>query len=246
MSASRSPLTLGKVFRGAGSAYHAHPRAVVGLAVLVFGTSAAFDTLANRALRDLAGHNLGDVGLTLLVALLTGPLSFSTAGLVLYAGMLDGVVGHHLHGHERLHVWSALRTLPWGRLLAADVILIAATTVGAALFVVPGLIIFTLFCLVGPLVNIEDIGVAAAFRRSAALVRPRPWPTLLVATIPTYVEITLLHGIQFETAERPYLVAFAIGAVIGATVGAIVGLLEVTLTYELLHVERAGADDEAR
>lgn len=211
--------------------------------MLVFGTSAVFDTLANRAIRDLAGGSLSDAALTLLVALLTGPLSFSTAGLVLYAAMLDGVVGHHLHGHEHVSVWNVLRTLPWTRLLVADVILVVATTVGAALFVVPGLIVFTLFCLVGPLINIEQIGVAAAFRHSAALVRRSPWPTLLLATIPTYVEITLLHGIQFETAEQPYLVAFAAGAVIGATVGAVVGLFEVTLAYELL---RAESDDEAR
>jgi hypothetical protein len=233
--------TLGTVVRGAASTYRAHPRPVVGLAVLVFGVSAMLDTLASRALSGLTGDRLSDVGLTATVSLLTGPLSFSTAGLVLYAGMLDRVVGHHLHGHERVTVRAALRTLPWARLLAADVILVAATTIGAALFVVPGLIVFTLFCLVGPLVNIEEIGVAAAFRRSAALVRRAPWPTVLLATIPTYVEITLVHGFQFATAEQPYLTAFTVSAVIGATVGATVGLFEVTLSYELLRAERAGS-----
>ena len=115
----------------------------------------------------------------------------------------------------------------------------SATTLGAALFVVPGLIVFTLFCLVGPLINIEDIGVRAAFRRSAELVRRTVWPTFLLATIPTYVEITLVHGFQFASAEQPYLVAFVVSALIGATVGAAVGLLEVTLCYELLSAERA-------
>ena len=115
----------------------------------------------------------------------------------------------------------------------------AATTLGAALLVLPGLIVFTLFCLVGPLVNIEDIGVLDAFRRSAALVRRSPWPTFLLATIPTYVEITLVHGFQFTTADQPYLAAFAVSALIGATVGATVGLFEVTLCYELLDAERA-------
>jgi hypothetical protein len=211
----------------------------MGLAVLVFGISAMLDTLASRALAGVVGARLSDVGLTVVVALLTGPLSFSTAGLVLYAGMLDRIVGHHLHGHERPTVRGALRTLPWGRLLAADVILVAATTIGAALFIVPGLIVFTLFCLVGPLVNIEDIGVVMAFRRSAGLVRRTPWPTFLLATIPTYVEITLIHGFQFSAAEQPYLTAFVVSAVIGATVGAVVGLFEVTLCYELLRAEAA-------
>lgn len=211
----------------------------MGLAVLVFGISAMLDTLASHALAGVVGDRLSDVGLTVAVALLTGPLSFTTAGLVLYAGMLDRIVGHHLHGHERPTVRGALRTLPWGRLLAADVALVAATTIGAALFILPGLIVFTLFCLVGPLVNIEDIGVVMAFRRSAALVRRTPWPTFLLATIPTYVEITLVHGFQFSAADKPYLTAFVVSAVIGATVGAAVGLFEVTLCYELLRAEPA-------
>ena len=216
----------------------------MGLAVIVFGVSAMLDTLASRALSGLTGDRLSDVGLTVVVGLLTGPLSFSTAGLVLYAGILDRVVGHHLHGHERITVRGALRTLPWGRLLAADAILVVATSIGAALFVVPGLIVFTSFCLVGPLINIEGIGVAAAFRRSAALVRRAPWPTVLLATIPTYVEITLVHGFQFATADQPYLTAFIVSAVIGATVGATVGLFEVTLSYELLRAERADSEGD--
>ena len=237
-SGSPAP-SLGTVLRGAGSTYRAHPQVVMGLAAVVFGVSAALDLLATRALQGLSGDHFSAIGLTLVVGLLSGPLSFSTAGLVFYAAMLDRIVGHHLHGHEPVGVREAMRTLPWARLLVADLILVAATTIGAALLVVPGLIVFTLFCLVGPLINIEGISVAAAFRHSAALVRRAPWPTALLATIPTYVEITLLHGFQFATAEQPFLAAFVISAGIGATVGAIVGLFEVTLAYELLDVERA-------
>ena len=244
-SGSSAP-TLRAVLRGAVSTYRAYPRVVLGLAAVVFGLSAALDVLASRALDDLSGDRLSDVGLTLVVGLLSGPLSFSTAGLVLYAAMLDRIVGHHLHGHEPVRVREALRTLPWARLLVADLILVAATTIGTALLVVPGLIVFTLFCLVGPLINIEGVGVTAAFRRSAALVRRAPWPTALLATIPTYFEITLLHGFHFATAEQPYLAAFAVSALIGATVGAIVGLFEVTLAYELLGAERAESDDLRR
>lgn len=204
----------------------------------MFGTAAALDTLAVHTLQGAFGDRLTGFWLTLLISLLSGPLSVSTAGIVLYAGMLDRVVGHHLHGHEHVTVRDALRTLPWGRLLAADAILVAATAIGTALLVVPGLIVFTLFCLVGPLVNIEGIGVRAAFRRSAALVRRAPWPTVFVVTIPTYVEVTLMHSLEFAEADHSYLLAFAVSAVIGGTVGAAVGLFEVTLTYELLRAER--------
>ncbi len=66
-------------------------------------------------------------------------------------------------------IWTVL---PLGRLVAADVVLAIATLVGLALFVVPGVIVFTLWSLVGPVITIEDRPVGSAFRRSWQLVRP--------------------------------------------------------------------------
>ena len=73
-----------------------------------------------------------------------------------------------------------------------------------------------------------------------------PWPTFLLVTTATYVEITLVHGFQFAAADQPYLTAFVVSAVIGATVGATVGLFEVTLCYELLGAERPAPSERPR
>ena len=146
---------------------------------------------------------------SLLVALLTGPLSVSMAGIVLYAGMLDRVVGHHLYGHRAARPCAARCGRSRGSACSRPTRSSSPRPrSGPPCFVVPGLIVFTLFCLVGPLVNIEGIGVRAAFRRSASLVRTAPWPTVFLVTVPTYVEITLLHGVQFAEAGHPYLLAF--------------------------------------
>ena len=219
---------------------------MIGLAILVFGISAILDTLVSRALSGLAGDNLSDKGLTLAVSLLTGPLSFSTAGLVLYAGMLDRVVGHHLHGHEHVTVRGALRTLPWTRLLVADALLVAATTIGAALFVVPGSSSLRSSASSG---RSSTSRGSASSRRSA--VRPRSsaerrGPRSCSPPFRRMSRSRLVHGFQFATAEQPYLTAFVVSAVIGATVGATVGLFEVTLSYELLHAERAAAGEQGR
>ena len=68
---------------------------------------------------------------------------FSMVGVVVYAGILDKVVGAHLHGHPRPQVARDLGVLPLGRLVVADVVLAVATLVGLALFVVPGVVVFT-------------------------------------------------------------------------------------------------------
>jgi hypothetical protein len=94
-------------------------------------------------------------------------------------------------------------------------------------------VVFTLFGLVGPLVVSEDLGVRAALRRSAHLVRPHFVMAFFLVTIPFLVEDQLLHGIDVDLAGHRLLGAFCVSAVIGATVGSAVGLLEVVLAHEL-------------
>ena len=65
-------------------------------------------------------------------------------GVVVYAGILDKAVGAHLHGHPELSMREIWTVLPLRRLMAADVVLAIATLVGLALFVVPGVVVFTL------------------------------------------------------------------------------------------------------
>ena len=44
-------------------------------------------------------------------------------GVVVYAGILDKVVGAHLHGHPDLSIREIWQVLPLGRLVGADVVL---------------------------------------------------------------------------------------------------------------------------
>jgi hypothetical protein len=155
--------------------------------------------------------------------------------VVVYAGLLDKVVGAHLHGHPDLSVGEIWRVLPLRRLLAADVILALATVAGLALFVVPGVIIFTLWSLVGPVITIEDRPVGSAFRRSWRLVRPCFWITLCLVTVPLQVEQAVLHAIHYaEIFDHPVVPAFLLNGLLGMVIGSVVGLVEVVLAYELI------------
>jgi hypothetical protein len=211
---------------------------VAGTAFVVFGIVAAMDALATVLVIDR--HVSRPVGAAITS---TASAVFSMVGVVVYAGILDKVVGAHLHGHPDLSVREIWRVLPLRRLFAADVVLALTTLVGLALFVVPGVVVFTLWSLVGPVITIEDRPVRSAFRRSWQLVRPHFWLTLCLVTLPLQVEQAVLHAVHYaDIFEHPFVPAFLLNGLLGMVIGSVVGLVEVVLAYDLV----ARSDAHAR
>jgi hypothetical protein len=221
---------VGEVFGAALRVYRERFWRVAGTAFVVFGTVAAIDAVATVLVIDRHVPRPGGAAITSTVSAV-----FSMVGVVLYAGILDKVVGAHLHGHPDLSLREIRRVLPLGRLLAADVVLAVATLVGLGLFVVPGVVIFTMWSLVGPVLTIEDRSVGSAFRRSWYLVRPHFWLVLCLVTIPLQVEQAVLHAIHYtDIFEHPLVPAFFLNGLLGMIIGSAVGLIEVVLAYELI------------
>jgi hypothetical protein len=212
----------------------------VGTAAVVFGASAWISAFIEVEVVEAGAPIEVDVLAALLAA------AVSTYGIVFYAGLLDLVLRSYLEGKPDLPLRAALQQLPLTRLLLADLALIAISVIAALLFVIPGIIAFTLLCLVGPLIVSEDRKVFSALRRSYHLVRPHFWMTLFLVTIPFLIEDQLLHGIDTSLYGHRLLGAFCISAILGATIGATVGLLEVVLAHELREhehdAERADQD----
>jgi hypothetical protein len=203
---------------------------VAGTAFVVFGAVAAVDAFATVLVIDRHVSRPYGAGITSTVSAV-----FAMVGVVVYAGILDKVVGAHLHGHPDLSIREIWHVLPLGRLVGADVVLALATLVGLALFVVPGVVVFTLWSLVGPVITIEDRPVGSALRRSWQLVRTHFWLTLLLVTIPLQVEQAVLHAIHYaEIFEHPFVPAFLLNGLLGMVIGSVVGLVEVVLAYELI------------
>ena len=218
------------VIRAALRTYRERFWRVAGTAFVVFGAVAAIDALATVLVIDRHVSRPVAAGLTSAISAV-----FSMAGVVIYAGILDKVVGAHLHGHPDLEVSEAWRVLPLRRLVAADVVLAGATLVGLALFVIPGVVIFTMWSLVGPVLTIEDRSVTSALRRSWQLVRPCFWLTLFLVTLPLQVEQSVMHAIHYtELFEHPLVPAFLVNGLLGMIIGSVVGLVEVVLAYELI------------
>jgi hypothetical protein len=199
---------------------------VAGSALVVFGISAGIDVLF-----DVAGDQLGDYpGLLAPLLLIAGVATFGTT---FFAGLLDRIVGEEERGHPRRPLREVLRTLPYWRLIGADVLLSLGAVVALLFLVVPGLIFYTFFSLVGPAVVMEDRGVFDGFRRSMRLVRGHFWRTLLLVTLPILVEEDVVHGIVALVGDASPLLVFVVNALAGAAVGSVVALVEVTLASRL-------------
>ena len=227
---ARGRLRVREVLGAALRTYRERFWRVAGTAFVVFGAVAAVDAFATVLVIDRHVSRPYGAGITSTVSAV-----FAMVGVVVYAGILDKVVGAHLHGHPDLSLREIWHVLPLGRLVGADVVLALGTLAGLAVFVIPGVILFTLWSLVGPVITIEDRAVGSALRRSWQLVRPHFWLVLVLVTIPLQVEQAVLHAIHYaEIFEHPLVPAFLLNGLLGMVIGSVVGLIEVVLAYELI------------
>ncbi|HEY8215886.1 MAG TPA: hypothetical protein VIH82_02040 [Acidimicrobiia bacterium] len=229
-------LSARNVARTAARVLRHKPRRVAGTAAVVFGTTSWISAVVEVKIVEAQAPIEVDALAQLFASVTTA------FGIVFYAGLLDLVLRSYLDDEPDPPLRVALRRLPLTRLLVADLVLVFGSAIAALACVIPGLVVFTLFGLVGPIVVSEDLHVVAAFRRSAHLVRPHFVMAFFLVTIPFLVEDQLLHGIDLDVGGHRLLGAFVVSAIIGASVGAIVGLLEVVLAHELRERDPAEAD----
>ena len=201
------------------------PARVIVPGLVIFGLDAIQGTFYTEVAVDHLG--IGSVIGAVLFA-------SSTLGLTFYAGMLERLVGSVERNEPAQPVLTVLRTLPWGRLLIAEGILVLLTAVTSLLLVIPGLIVGTLFALVGPLINLLDSSVSEAFKRSLRLVWPHFMLVFLIITLPLAVEhevvVFVAELIPHEHIWAVFLTTFILGDLFGMALG----LMEVTMAERLV------------
>jgi hypothetical protein len=224
-------VSAGGILRDAFAAYRRRFRRVAGCALALLVPLAVLDTVAvfvaDRALDELEYVPEWAV----VFGVLTGTLS--ALGGVFYSGLIDRVVASDRRGEPEYTIGEVIETLPYLRLITADLLLVALAMVGLILLVVPGVVAFTLFCLVGPLIVSEDLGVRAAFRRSAELVRGHFWLTLGLVAVPLVLEHELINVVEHMAFEHDVALVLGLHVVLALGVTAFVALVQVTLAYEL-------------
>ncbi len=231
--AGEGPLTYGRVLHEALGMFRRHYRRVALVALLLFVPPPLL-SVALRGLRDSLEADPGLVrGLGFVLGLLLVTL-IRLFGPVVYAGYLDEAVGHEYFKGHRVHFRTLLRTLPWGRLLVADLALILGTTIGLSLLVVPGVVYMTLFALVGPVIVQERHGVVDGFARTFRLSRAA-WPMILVLVVGFIVVEMAVHELVHQlTHHSDFWLQVTASWLVAALIGGIVGLIEVALATELM------------
>ena len=232
----RDPLRLTGLYRSAVATYRARFARVAGIAIAVFLVPALLSSGIDQW-AEHHGRHLPGVATVLIIAGVIGA-GMSVFSATFYAGVLDEAVGEYQHGHPRRSIADLLRRLPYVRLIVASLLVSVATGVAALAFVIPGMIVYTFLALTGPLINIEKLGVVAAFRRSFYLVRPKFWLTLCAVTVPVAIESWLDETGDLIFRGAPWLAALALDGLLAITLLAGIGLIEVTLTYELIERDR--------
>jgi hypothetical protein len=172
-------------------------------------------------------------GLYLVVAIVDGiiagsllllplGLAVSVVAATLYQGMVVGLVRDVQDGRRDSSVGDLIEAtwpvvLP---LIGAGILAGIAIGIGFLLFVVPGLILLTIWAVIAPVIVVERSGVMDAFRRSRALVRGNGWQVFGVIFV-VFLITAVASGILG-----------AIGAGISDSVGMriVVNLIASTLT----------------
>src|SRR5215213_1279356 len=127
-------------------------------------------------------------------------LTYATAALAyfLYLAYAEEIVIEYRRETERLTLRDVLRELRDAtsyvrRPLAPGLMPLVSTGVAAGLLVIPGAWLYTRWSLAIPAIRHENLGPAAALKRSNALVRSRFWFVFATATLALAMEETLVH-----------------------------------------------------
>lgn len=231
--AGKGPLTYGRVLRQAWGMLRGHYRRVGVVALILFVPPPVLAAALGGFRESLEADVSLVRGLGYLIGLLV-VTSIHLAGPVVFAGYLDEAVGREYFKGQRILFGTVIRTLPWGRLVAADLILIIGTTIGLVLFVVPGLVWLTLFTLVGPVIVQERRGLNDSFIRTFRISRTA-WPQILVLVVLLLaVERGVHEWVHVAVHHHGFWIEVGASWLVSALVGGFVGLVEVALATELM------------
>jgi hypothetical protein len=224
-----------------GRTYRAWAPNLLALATIVFIPLGFVDALLEQV--DTSSLDVTD---GFKVAALLGALAAVTAsslfGEVFFSGAIAASLTHP-EDEEQPGFLHLARHISYGKLIAVDIIFVLMMVVGAALFIVPAILVFVYLSLAGPVVELEKRGIRDGFRRSFRLVRGHFWmaagvlvPVEIVGDAVNEGLVDAAHGLL----GHGVLAAWAgesVGNIVTAPVASVAFVL---LTLDLIH-HRDGA-----
>jgi len=226
----RPPLPAGAVIAAAVRAGRRHPWRILGVAVTVSAVTVLLEIVA----KDIIDRS--DQSLSLTADL--SSTAVSILGTVFLSGFLCRLIGAAEHGRRSASLTEVARSLPWWRLVRADLVVVLLSIVGVVLLIIPGVVAFVLLAVAGPVIELEGRPVWAALRRSAHLVRPYFWKVALL-TLPLTIAGSEVESIPPHPGSPGTIVAALVIRALGEAVAeAALGLVLVELCYQLIACDR--------
>ena len=227
----KPPIRAGRILAGAARVARRDPWRILGIAIAVTVATVLAEIVADHVVDEHSAWQGAVAGV------LTEGIGL--VGTVFLSGFLCRLTGGADRGQQPVAIREVLATLPWRRLITADLVVVLLVVAGLIALVIPGLILANLLALTGPVIEIEDRPVRRALRRSARLVRPYFWRVALLAMVPIIL-VSQLEVVGPEpTGAAEILETLAIRGVAAGIVEAAIGLILVQLCYRLIALDSA-------
>jgi hypothetical protein len=163
--------------------------------------------------------------------------ALSMFGTVLLAGFLCRLVGPPQNDSGEVTIRRTFRTLPWVALVVADILATVLYVAGTLVLIIPGLVIFNLLTVVGPVIEIEGRSAISGLRRSVHLVRPYFWPVAMLAGGPLLVLATVESVLPDPHGAIAIFEVLTVRGIILALIEAAIGLVQVAWCYRLIDLD---------
>ncbi|MDP9188229.1 MAG: hypothetical protein M3O25_03155 [Actinomycetota bacterium] len=194
-------LSIWPILRDVWRAYRAHWKLLIALSVLLLAPQAAADAFLGEIEIEKV-ENLNDV---LKLASVPFTLGINLFGEALYSGIIAVLIVKWRNGEQLGDLREHARTIPYGRLIAIDILIVFAVAAGLILLIIPGVLAFTYLLIAPALVEINKLTIRQAIRQSVELVRGSFWRVLGFALVVlalsdgfTAVLEAPLHGVKGE------------------------------------------------
>jgi hypothetical protein len=142
---------------------------------------------------------------------------------------------------EGTRIRDVLRSLPWGSLVLADVLVTLIVLVGLVALIIPGLIAITLLSVAGPVIELERQHAVAGLRRCVHLVRPHFWRVAAFGTVPLLVANGVIAALPDPSGPTDVVTTLIVRSIGEGVVEAAVGLILVELCFRLIAADHAAA-----
>lgn len=230
MSEKRHALSIRAVAREVLQVYRRHWTFLIPAAVVILLPQAIVDGFLD-GFHDAGVDSARDIA---ILAAIPMTVAVSIGGEALYAGFAASAVVEWRAGHPVPGPVALVRSLPIGTLIAVDLILTVAASIGFVFLVLPGLVLLTYAGIAPAVVKFEHRGVWGAFKRSALLVQGHFWRVLVIV-----VGLMIFTEIATEAISAPFHGAAATAAVDLVAEGVLEplqGLATVIVTLSLLEL----------